>query len=125
MSDLQCPCLFLLLRPVGPDRAREVAVSLAGRLVAQVYAAPGEDASATARAASDALGTGFGVLGELAAADGSPNTYRALEELSDRYRGETVLVVCDLDSLGPAYAEVNMAEVAVDADGWQRVDAHS
>ncbi|MGH3424507.1 MAG: hypothetical protein ACRDO8_07255 [Nocardioidaceae bacterium] len=120
MSDLQCACTEILLRPVGADRAAEFVDGMRERRVVRVLASPDDRSSATAAAVAEALGVPSAPLVDLVDAAGRADTYGALEAISDSYRGETVVVVCDLDTLGPSYEGTDLAEVAIDGDGWAR-----
>lgn len=109
MSDLQCACTALVLGPVSPDRARELCSGLRGRRIAGVFGVAGSVGPEAAES--------LGVPHERLEVDGS-GPAAAIESVSDSYRGETVLIVCDLDALAPPYAVHELVEVAIDADGW-------
>lgn len=116
MSDLQCPCTALLLHPVERRRTEQIAEALRDRRVVRVFAPPGGRAEASAASAAQTLRVPVEML------DGLGEDPRAeLEQVSDVYRGETVLAVCDLTRLGSAYAGAELVEVEIDADGWRPV----
>lgn len=119
MSDLQCPCTALLLRPVTAGRARQVARAVEDRRVARVFVDAADGTAAAARTVAEHLGVVLEPFEEQTVG----GAYAALEQISDAYRGETVLVVCDMDRFGTAYAGVELAEIEVDGDGWRRVDS--
>lgn len=139
------------LSVVGREQAGALAHALRGARVAAVYSGAGSAAVQTAEVVAAALGVGASMpsglgngggggggggedhqsgQGDSAGRPGEELT-AALEAIVDIHRGETVLVVSDVDvmeatvrqlagnvrtdhALGPC----EVAEVAVDADGW-------
>ena len=147
MSDLQCPATLLVVRvdTLGEGWRGEVA-GLAERLrdrrVAAVYAGVTAPAVAVSAALADGLGLPSQPLAEPPTRGGPADGLAvarcraALEELADRHRGETVLVVDDGQVLEPALAPLvrhgsgagptppyRPVALEVDGDGWRLVDA--
>jgi hypothetical protein len=102
VSDLQCPAWLVVARPPLPAEVRD---GLAQGRFACVYVGGPEHVTGLA-------GVGERVAPGLA---GSPADVRAeIAALADLHRGETVLVVADLDEPDPDGAVL----LAVDSDGW-------
>lgn len=135
------------LSVVGREQAGALAHALRGARVAAVYSGAGSAAVQTAEVVAAALGVGASMPSGLGNGGGGGEDHQsgqddsagrpgeeltaALETIVDIHRGETVLVVSDVDvmeatvrqlagnvrtdhALGPC----EVAEVAVDADGW-------
>ncbi|HET8601024.1 MAG TPA: histidine phosphatase family protein [Segeticoccus sp.] len=141
MSDLQCPATFWFLpagtradpgadpgaeSDGGPALLERLRTVLGATAVAGVYTGPaGEPFAAAAAAALDApLHTTSDLHGHATdedAQDAARRWQKAVEELADLYRGETVLVVGDEDTLRvvlPGRA-AGVVRVEVDGDGWR------
>jgi hypothetical protein len=124
VSDLQCPATFWLVSgPDGLDRVRSV---LGAARVAGIYADPA--AEALASTAAEELGAPVHTTDELAPlrptedADAARARWRgAVEDVADLYRGETVLLVGDAESIGRVVSgtPADVLRVEVDADGWR------
>ena len=108
MSDLQCAARLIVVNPPGLADIEALASSLAREKVAAVYAAA--DVIATGRVES--LAEHLGAAVELAR-DSLTDAAIGFEEIVDRHRGETVVVVRG----GSASAPVLLL---VDADGMSR-----
>jgi hypothetical protein len=127
MSDLQCPAVVVLI-----DRERvasgDAIVALAEKRLACVFVARAiasdEDALAAATQLAARAGCTLGTLTE--AVDGA-TLARAVDELADLHRGETIAVVASddaiRDALGAARAPAGAITVAIDSSGWSVVDA--
>ncbi|MFB9733270.1 hypothetical protein [Ornithinimicrobium kibberense] len=105
MSDLQCAARIILLTPLGLNDVKWLASELYRERVQAVYAADDVPDTGPVETLAEDLGvpchSGHGELG-----DGSAG----LEEIVDRHRGETVVVV-----RGGSAAEPVL--MRVDADG--------
>lgn len=114
MSDLQCPATFVIV-PTG--RAGETGSPDVGR-VAAIFAGSGPEAAAIARRLGATHRLAIAPLDE----DGPEGYRRVLGDLSDSYRGETVVVVLDVEHVAELAADGGVRtgplEVRINADGW-------
>ncbi len=136
MSDLQCPARFLVVpllgstggagRTEGTGGSRTWAATWADELrvenVAAVYAGDGSPAAPAGVALAAALRIPLGVLptavgGRPVPSDAAARFRAALEDLADRHRGETVVVLTDAPHGLPQ--QQSLVVVDVDADGWR------
>lgn len=138
MSDLQCAATLLLAVADSVEDAVALARASRDRRVAVLYTADGDPAARVARVVSERLGVPVQQKPELSgsrADDGadSPSLVRAcLDEIADAHRGETVLVLGEVDTFGAvmpggvaaAYGAPDtlrpgaLVELHIDADGW-------
>ncbi len=112
MSDLQCPATVLV---VGRRGWVEAGIGWDGVNLAGVYAVPPAHPSALAAAVQ--LGLPLLDVPALAVATDGGMPHLACEEIADRHRGESVLLLADIGG-GDEEAPVRR-EVRIDADGWQ------
>ena len=108
MSDLQCAARLIVVNPPGLADIEALASSLAREKVAAVYAAA--DVTATGRVESLAERLGAAVS---PARDSLSDAAIGFEEIVDRHRGETVVVVRGGSASTPVL-------LLVDADGMSR-----
>ncbi|MEO8555481.1 MAG: histidine phosphatase family protein [Actinomycetota bacterium] len=145
MSDLQCPATLLIARHGDAVQVRVLVEQVRSRRVAAVYSSRMQRAVESADLAASQLGLqpiavdGLQELavGELAGAVLKRFT-KAIEEITDMHRGETVLVFAHGGTMSLAIPKVSVnagndvaaqrflphcvpAEVEVDADGWRLV----
>lgn len=148
MSDLQCPVIVLVARHADVDGDRlsadgerqvaDLADGLSDRRVSAVFTSPGPAARCTADEVARRLGMPVRELpgaGERLTQESEEAVVGrfadAVEEISDVFRGETVLLVTHGDVIGLALPRLSapvpddravppgaVAEVHVDADGW-------
>jgi hypothetical protein len=113
VSDLQCPATVILVAPEAVARA-----SLAGRLIAGVFAAA--DLDDAARAAAGSLAEQAGC--RLDEVEGAA-LREELEALADLHRGETLCVVARPESIAAALrragGEAGPVTLAIDSSGWR------
>ncbi len=108
MSDLQCAARLIVVNPPGLADVEALALSLAREKVAAVYAAVDVTGTGRVESLADHLGTAVQL-----ARDSLSEAAIGFEEIVDRHRGETVVVVRS----GSASAPVLLL---VDADGMNR-----
>ena len=144
MSDLQCPATMLIARHGDADQVRVLVEQVRPRRVAAVYSSRMDRAVESAELAASELGARSAAVdglqessGELAVAVLKRFT-KAIEEIADVHRGETVLVFTHSSVMSLVIPRVCVnvpndlaaqyipprcapAEVAVDADGWRLV----
>ena len=144
MSDLQCPATMLIARHGDADQVRVLVEQVRPRRVAAVYSSRMDRAVESAELAASELGVRSAAVdglqessGELAVAVLKRFT-KAIEEIADVHRGETVLVFTHSGAMSLVIPRlsVNMrndtaaqriphhcapVEVEVNADGWRVV----
>lgn len=116
MSDLQCPAQVVLA-------AREMLPSLTGERFSAVYVLPAIAADPAGRAAASGFAAQVNCrLDTLADAIDGAGLRRALQELSDIYRGETIAVIAPRDllreAIGRAAESAQPIVVSIDSSGW-------
>lgn len=129
MADLQCPAVVLL---VGRDVlvSGECARELATRHLAGVFVAgpPAADPDVLA-AATDLAHRAACRIDLLAEALDGPTLARAIDDLADLHRGETIAIVASAgairDALGLARAPADPVTVTIDGSGWSVVRVHT
>ena len=129
MSDLQCPATILLIAPDSIASRGAPAILGAARpsgvfVASAVAADPGALAAATALAGASACR--LTIVPDLA--DG-PGLARALQELADLHRGETIALLATRammeELLGKRSAGADPIAITVDASGWSLADRTS
>jgi hypothetical protein len=122
MTDLQCPVKVLLVAQdlLGPGTRVE---TLPCAPYSGVFGASSIAADASGLAAATDLAQQVSCpLDILADAVDGASLARAIEDLSDVYRGETIIVVAPRDLLrallGRASESMKPVTVAIDSDGW-------
>lgn len=108
MSDLQCAARIIVLNPPALTEVPSLVADLASERVAAVYAADDVPDTGPVESLADFLGVPSH-LGRGDLDDASPG----FEEIVDRHRGETVVVVRGGDDPRPLL-------ILVDADGTRR-----
>ncbi len=116
MSDLQCPAKVVLAVHDRPP-------SLAGQRFSGVFLAPDVAADAEALAAASGFAEqancAFDTLGD---ARDAASLVRTLQELSDVYRGETIVVLTSeamlRDAIGRAADSAQPIVLSIDSSGW-------
>ena len=115
MSDLQCPATFVLLTPASLKSLDARGLRLAGVFV-------DANTHARTRLALDTLLAAHGCKLELAKLDASLPLVQQIEQLSDAYRGETLLLLAPesalCEALGCDDPPTRPVTVEVDSDGW-------
>ncbi|HEY9408136.1 MAG TPA: DinB family protein [Jiangellaceae bacterium] len=115
MGELQCPARFVIVPPGFDDVAALSAGALAGERVAAVLLAAADAGRRSAAALAEALDV---AVHDVSGVDVAP----ALAEASDRYRGETVLVVAAQPVAGLPMADSPLV-VEYDEHGWRPVES--
>jgi hypothetical protein len=124
MSDLQCPATVLLIAheslAAGARPAFLGSRNLSGVFVASAAAENDPGALAAATRMAEAGGWRLSTLADVADGDGLA---RAMEDLADLHRGETVAIVATREmiqaALGVAAPAADMIVVDIDASGWR------
>ncbi len=122
MSDLQCPATILLVAresiAAGGRSPLLAARHLSGVFVTSAVAADAGGLAAAARLADE----GAWRLSTMADVIDGASLARAMEDLADLHRGETIAVVTTRDMiqdlLGDAAALADPVAVAIDGSGW-------
>jgi hypothetical protein len=123
MSDLQCPATVLLIARALLGSA-DVGPRLADRRLAGLFM----ESSVAADPHAVAFVTRLAEQGDhpvevLTSARDSTSLARAIDQLSDLYRGETIAVVAPdstlRDLLAAAAAPTELVVVAIDSSGWR------
>jgi len=121
MSDLQCPATILLMARESIASGGPVILEarhLSGVFVASAVAADPGGLAATARLAEE----GAWRLTTMPDVSDGASLARAIEELADLHRGETVAVVATRDMIQDLLGEASVGEdpitIAVDGSGW-------
>ena len=141
MGDLHCPATIVIAAAGATTRSRLID-ALTGRRIAMVFAPPGGESEQSAAVLASSLGCAMRTETELAAQNGAETpvdvTRRwsdVVDEIGDRYRGETVLIMTTPAAVGSAIPSLTsvddvptpaadagiMAELECDADGTRAI----
>jgi hypothetical protein len=127
MGDLQCPATILLIARESVASGGELAI-LAGRHLSGVFVSSAVAADPSGLAAATRLADeGAWRLSTMPDTADGASLARAIEDLADLHRGETIAVVGteDMlrDMLGDAGAGADPIAIAVDDSGWSVIRA--
>lgn len=139
MGDLHCPAT-IVIAAAGPTTRSHLIDALSGRRIAMVFAPPGGEAEQSAAVLASSLGCAMRTESELdpagtSAADLPRHWSDVVDEIGDRYRGETALIMTTPDaarSVVPSLTSVDgvpcppdetgiVAELECDADGTRAI----
>lgn len=141
MGDLHCPATIVIAAAGATTRSRLID-ALTGRRIAMVFAPPGGESEQSAAVLASSLGCAMRTEAELEAQNAAETAVDVtrrwsdvVDEIGDRYRGETVLIMTTPDAVGSAIPSLTsvdgvptpaadagiMAELECDADGTRAI----